>query len=58
METVIVQLSERFHIKKVRARDMWHPAVRIGRKLLAHTVNCFINHTLGNSILQLEKVVP
>jgi hypothetical protein len=58
VETVIGQLSERFNIEKVRARDMWHLTVRIGRKLLAHTVNCFINHTLGNSILQLEKVVP
>ena len=58
VETVIGQLSERFNIEKVRARDMWHLTVRIGRKLLAHTVNCFINHTLGNSILQLEKIVP
>jgi hypothetical protein len=58
VETVIGQLSERFNIEKVRARDMWHLTVRIGRKLLAHTVNCFINYTLGNSILQFEKIVP
>lgn len=58
IETVIGQLSERFNIEKVRARDMWHLTVRIGRKLLAHTVNCFINYTLGNSILQFEKIVP
>jgi hypothetical protein len=58
VETVIGQLTERFNIEKVRARDMWHLTVRIGRKLLAHTVNCFINHTLGNSILQFEKIVP
>jgi hypothetical protein len=58
VETVIGQLSERFNIEKVRARDMWHLTVRIGRKLLAHTINCFINYTLGNSILQFEKIVP
>ena len=58
VETVIGQLSERFNMEKVRARDMWHLTVRIGRKLLAHTVNCFINYTLGNSILQLEEIVP
>ena len=58
VKTVIGQLSERFNMEKVRARDMWHLTVRIGRKLLAHTVNCFINYTLGNSILQLEKIVP
>ncbi len=57
VETVIGQLSERFNIEEVRARDMWHLTVRIGRKLLAHTVNCFINHTLGNPILQHEKIV-
>ena len=58
VETVIGQLSERLNIEKVRARDMWHLTVRIGRKLLAHTVNCFINHALDNPILQHEKIVP
>lgn len=57
VETVIGQLSERFNIERVRARDMWHLTVRIGRKLLAHTVNCCINYMLGNSILQFEKIL-
>ena len=35
VETVIGQLSERFRIEKVRARDLWHLTVRAGRKLLA-----------------------
>lgn len=38
IETVIGQLSERFHIEKIRARDLWHEASRFWRKLLAHTV--------------------
>ena len=31
VETVIGQLSERFKIEKVRARDLWHLTVRAGR---------------------------
>ena len=38
IETVIGQLSERFHIEKIWARDLWHQASRFWRKLLAHTV--------------------
>ena len=38
IETVIGQLSERFHIEKVRARNLWHQASRFWRKLLAHTM--------------------
>ena len=52
IETVIGQLTERFNIEKVRARDLWHLTVRIGRKLLAHTVNCSLNYKEGNPILQ------
>jgi hypothetical protein len=36
VETVIGQLSERFNIEKVRARDLWHEISRFWRKLLAH----------------------
>jgi len=57
IETVIGQLSERFNIERVRARDLWHLTVRIGRKLLAHTVNCNLNCKTGNSILQFEKLL-
>jgi len=56
IETVIGQLTERFRIEKVRARDLWHLTVRIGRKLLAHTINCFINQKYGNPILQFEQI--
>lgn len=56
IETVIGQLTERFQIEKVRARDLWHLTVRIGRKLLAHTVNCIINFNGGRPILQFEQI--
>lgn len=38
IETVIGQLSERFAIKRVWARDEWHFCSRLLRKVLAHTL--------------------
>ena len=57
VETVIGQLSERFHIEKVRARDLWHHASRFWRKLLAHTVCVRINTIRGNEPLQFDKLL-
>ena len=37
IETVFSQLVERFHAKKVWARDVWHLSSRWLRKILAHT---------------------
>jgi hypothetical protein len=54
VETVIGQLSQQFHIEKVRARDLWHLTNRIGRKVLAHTVGMMVNKILGNPPLQFE----
>ncbi|MDD5463408.1 MAG: IS982 family transposase, partial [Methylococcales bacterium] len=42
------QLTERFHMEKVRARDSQHLTHRFIRKLLAHTVGVFLNQGLGN----------
>lgn len=57
VETVIGQLTEQFHIEKVRARDLWHLTNRITRKILSHTVGFLINKRLGNKPLQLEKLI-
>jgi len=57
IETVIGQLTERFNIEKVRARDVWHKASRFWRKLLAHTVCVIINMKRGNAPLQLEQIL-
>jgi len=40
VETTIGQLVERFKIQSIKAKDLWHLAVKVGRKILAHTV-CF-----------------
>jgi hypothetical protein len=57
VETVIGQLAERFHIEKVRARDVWHEASRFWRKLLAHTVCIQICVDTGNEPLQFERII-
>ena len=56
-ETVIGQLVERFHIEKVRARDLWHQFSRFWRKLLAHTVSIKLSLGIKNEPLQFEHLV-
>ena len=56
VETVIGQLSERFNIEKVRARDCWHLSNRIARKVLAHTVGAAINKMMEYPPIQFEKL--
>ena len=46
VETVIGQLTERFHIEKVRARKLWYLTNRVARKVLAHTIGIFVNKLL------------
>lgn len=43
IETVIGQLTDRFHIQKVRAKNLWHLTHRITRKILSHTVCIVLN---------------
>jgi hypothetical protein len=57
VETVIGQLTERFHIEKVRARKFWYLTNRIARKVLAHTVCVFINIKNGTPTLQFELLI-
>jgi len=57
IDTVFSQLTERYSLKKVRARDLWHLASRLLRKVLSHTVAFLLNHRLGNPPLQLSKLL-
>jgi hypothetical protein len=43
VETVIGQLVDRFKIQVIKARDLWHLASKVGRKLLAHTAAFVLN---------------
>ncbi len=56
IETVIGQLTERFHFEKVRARDRWHLTSRFNRKLLAHTVCLWLNRQ-SSEPLQFDGLV-
>ncbi len=47
VETVIGQLTKRFHIEKVRACDTWHLVNRFIRKLLAIHYGLFLGKTHG-----------
>jgi hypothetical protein len=43
IETVNGQLADRYHGKRTWARDLWHLCHRVIRKVLSHTVVCWLN---------------
>ena len=57
IDTVFSQLTGRYSIKRVWARDLWHLASRLLRKVLSHTVAFLFDHQLGNPPLQLAKLL-
>ena len=57
VETVGSHLTERYHIAKTRAHDLWHYQHRLIRKILSHTVCVFINLKLGRPPLHLDDLV-
>jgi hypothetical protein len=57
IETVFSQLSGRYCVKRVWAKDLWHLASRLLGKVLSHTVAFLLNHQVGNPPLQLSKLL-
>jgi len=57
IETVNGQLEQQFSIKKVWARDLWHLANRIIRKILSHVFCVTLNLKLGREPLNLKGLV-
>jgi hypothetical protein len=57
IETVNAQLSERFQFERIRARDLWHLTSRVNRKVLAHTLCCWLNRQQGRPLLQFNDLV-
>ena len=57
VETVIGQLTERYHIEHIRVRDSLHFANRFIRKILSHTFAAFLNRILGKPTLHLQDLV-
>ena len=57
VETVIGQLTGRFSLTKVWARDAWHLTNRIIRKGLAHTLGVYANQQHNRKKLELDAVI-
>jgi len=46
IETAFGQLTYRFNIQSIRAKDLWHLTAKVGRKVLAHTIAFFFASSL------------
>jgi hypothetical protein len=57
IDTVFSQLTGRYSVKRVWARDLWHLTGRLVRKVLSHTIAFLLNHRMGNQPLQLAKLL-
>jgi len=57
IETVFGQLVERFHAKRVWARDLWHLTSRWMRKFLSHTFAVFFCAQQGLPYLSFANLV-
>jgi hypothetical protein len=57
IDTVFGQLTQRYSVKRVWARDLWHLTSRLLRKVLSHTIAFLLNHLSGNRPLQLAKLL-
>lgn len=57
IDTVFGQLVDRYHIKRVWARDTWHLVSRLLRKVLSHTIAFLLNQAQGNQPLRLAELL-
>ena len=57
IETVFSQLTVRYQIKKVWARDRWHLCSRLLRKILSHTLCLMLNQLQSNPPLRLASLL-
>lgn len=57
IETVAAQLVERYHLKRIWARDTWHLTSRLLRKVLSHTIAVFLCLERGYPPLQFARLL-
>ena len=57
IETVLSQLTERFHAKRTRARDEWHLVARWLRKLFSHTMAVLLCQRAGLDPLAFAQLL-
>jgi hypothetical protein len=57
IETVAAQLVERFHLKRLWARDAWHLTSRVLRKVLSHTIAVWLCQQRGLPPLSFAQLL-
>jgi hypothetical protein len=57
IETVAAQLVERYHLKRLWARDAWHLTSRMLRKVLSHTLAVALCLERGYPPLQFARLL-
>jgi hypothetical protein len=57
IDTVFGQLTDRYSIKRLWARDWWHLANKLLRTALSHTLMFLLNQRAGNQPLQLARLL-
>lgn len=57
IDTVFSQMTQRYRIKKVWARDLWHLQSRLLRKILSHTLAVLFNQFQDRPALHLASLV-
>jgi len=57
VETVNGQLADRYRVKRLWARDLWHLCHRVIRKVLCHTVAVWLNVTAGLAPLRFADLL-
>jgi hypothetical protein len=57
IETVASQFAERYHLKRIWARDAWHLTSRVLRKILSHTIAVLLCLQRGYPPLQFAQLL-
>ena len=57
IETVFSQLVDRFQVRRLQVKDIWHLQARLLRKVLSHTLAFALNQEQGNPPLQFAKLL-
>ena len=57
IETTIGQLTEQFHISRVRALKHWGLLTRMSNKLGSCVLSAFVNQCLGRPLMKLKDLV-
>ena len=57
IETTISQLTQQFHVSRVRARTHWGLRTRMSNKFGACLLGAFVNQCLGHPLMKLKDLV-